>query len=226
MFTLFLAAFFFFALHAGIAGTSARGRLIARLGENAYRGLFSLLSLLGLIWLAHAYRETGHFELWGQLAWFKPVAAGLMLVAIFLAVHGMATPNPMAVGGESLLDRDTPALGIQRITRHPFLCGVALWALTHLIVNGDLASLILFGTLLALVLVGMRSIDARRRAACGDHWTRYAAVTSVAPFLAIREGRNRLVLAEFKPWPSVVAVALYLALLHFHKSWFGVSPLF
>lgn len=226
MVPLILAALFFFALHVGIAGTSARCRLIAKLGEMGYRALFSVLSLAGLAWLAQAYRAAGYIETWGQLAWFKPVAAGLMLVAVFLAVLGMTTPNPMAVGGERLLEADAPAHGIQRITRHPFLCGVALWALTHLLVNGDLASLILFGSLLGLVLTGMHSIDARRQQTCGEHWTRYAAVTSIIPFQAIRQGRNRLVIAEFRLWPSLTALVIYLALLHFHKGWFGVSPLF
>jgi uncharacterized membrane protein len=53
---LILAALFFIALHVGVAGTSARGRAIEKLGENLYRAAFSLLSLLGIVWLAHAYR--------------------------------------------------------------------------------------------------------------------------------------------------------------------------
>jgi uncharacterized membrane protein len=223
---LILAALFFIALHVGVSGTSARGRAIEKLGENVYRAVFSLLSLLGIVWLAHAYRAAGYIETWGQLAWFKPIAAFLMLVAFLLVVLGMATPNPMAVGGEKLLMADEPARGIHRVTRHPFLWGVAVWAFVHLIANGDVASLVLFGSLFVLVFVGMISIDAKRKKACGRHWDSYAAATSIIPFQAIKEGRNMPVIAEFKVWQLVVALVLYLAVMHFHQAWFGVSPLF
>jgi uncharacterized membrane protein len=223
---LILAALFFIALHVGVSGTSARGRAIEKLGENVYRAVFSLLSLLGIVWLAHAYRAAGYIETWGQLAWFKPIAAFLMLVAFLLVVLGMATPNPMAVGGEKLLMADEPARGIHRVTRHPFLWGVAVWAFVHLIANGDVASLVLFGSLFVLVFVGMISIDAKRKKACGRHWDSYAAATSIIPFQAIKEGRNMPVIAEFKVWQLVVALVLYLAVMHFHRAWFGVSPLF
>jgi uncharacterized membrane protein len=101
-----------------------------------------------------------------------------------------------------------------------------VWALTHLIANGDMASLVLFGSLAVLVFIGMPSIDAKRKKACGQNWERYAAATSIIPFLAIKEGRNTLVIAEFKIWQCVVALVLYLAMMHFHQTLFGVSPLF
>jgi uncharacterized membrane protein len=88
----------------------------------------SPLSLLGIVWLAYACRVAGYIETWGQLVWFKPIAALLMLVAFLLVVPGMTTPNPMAVGEENLLMADAPARGIHRVTRHPFLWGVAVWA--------------------------------------------------------------------------------------------------
>jgi uncharacterized membrane protein len=223
---LILAALFFIVLHVGVSGTSARGYAIEKLGENFYLAAFSLLSLFGIVWLAHAYRVAGYIETWGQLVWFKPIAALLMLVAFLLIVLGMTMPNPMAVGGENLLMADAPAQGMQRVTRHPFLWGVAVWAFVHLIANGDVASLILFGSLLALVFVGMISIDAKRKKACGRHWDSYAAATSIIPFQAIKEGRNTLVIAEFKVWQWIVALVLYLFVMHFHQTWFGVSPLF
>ena len=223
---LILAALFFITLHIGVSGTSARGRAIEKLGENVYRAAFSLLSLLGIVWLAHAYQVAGYIETWGQLVWFKPIAALLMLVAFLLVVLGIMTPNPMAVGGENLLMADAPARGIHRVTRHPFLWGVAVWAFVHMIANGDVASLVLFGSLLVLVFAGMISIDAKRKKTCGRHWDSYAAATSIIPFQAIKDGRNTLVIAEFKVWQLVVALVLYLVAMHFHQIWFGVSPSF
>lgn len=223
---LIFAALFFLGLHFGVAGTALRMRLIDRLGERVYRIAFSSLSLLGLFWLIYAYRGAGYVETWGQLAWFKPFAAILMLAAFLFAVLGLTTPNPTAVSGEKLLASDAPAVGVMRITRHPLLWGVAIWAFTHLVANGDAASLVLFGSLLLLVLAGMPSIDAKRRKTYGEHWQHFAGATSVIPFMAIREGRNRLEWREIKPWQLAVAVVAYFAMLHFHKAWFGVSPLF
>ena len=81
-------------------------------------------------------------------------------------------------------------------------------------------------SLFVLVLVGMVSIDAKRKKVCGQHWDNYAAKTSIIPFQAIKQGRNKLVIAEMKVWQLVLALVLYLAVMHFHQSWFGVSPLF
>lgn len=223
---LILAAIFFITLHVGVAGTFVRDRAIKKMGEKAYRGAFSLFSLLGIFWLAHTYKVADYIETWGQLAWFKPIAAPLMLVAFLLVVLGVTTPNPTAVGGEKLLMANAPVQGIQRVTRHPFLWGIVVWAVTHFIANGDMASLVFFGSFAIVALLGMRSIDFKRKKACGRQWERFAGTTSIIPFLAIREGRNMLVIAEFKGWRLVLALVLYAAMMHFHKALFAVSPLF
>ncbi|QSA96659.1 NnrU family protein [Methylococcus sp. EFPC2] len=224
MIQLIFAALFFLGLHFGIAGSSLRVRSIEVLGAKGYRITFSTLSVLGLYWLAHAYRAAPYVETWGQLSGLKPVAAPLVLLAFLLVVLGVTTPNPTAVDGEKLLQEDGAAAGVLRITRHPFLWGVAIWAFSHLVVNGDLAALILFGSLLVLVVGGMFSIDAKRRQACGQHWSRYAEATSLWPFQAILAGRNRLVWREFKWWQLTLGVVLWAAVMHFHRAWFGVAP--
>jgi len=175
--------------------------------------------------MARAYRPAGHVELWGQLHFLAPAMLVLVAIAVLLVVVGLATPGPTTVGAESLLRREDPARGIHRITRHPFLWGVALWAFGHLGVNGDLASLILFGSLLVLALAGTLSIDAKRKRAFGDEWDRYAAATSNVPFAAVASGRNRLRVAEIGWWRIAIAAAVYAAILYFHRSLFGVSPL-
>lgn len=226
MLQLILAALFFVGLHFGIAGTRLRDRLAGRLGEAGFRALFSLLSLLGIVWLVAAYRQAPYLATWGQWAWFKPVAAVMMLAAFILVVAGLTTRNPTAVAGGDALIRADAARGILRITRHPFLWGLALWALAHLIANGDAAAFVLFGSLLLLCAVGTRSIDAKRRRVFGESWDRYAAQTSNLPFLAIAEGRNRLQMREIGWHRLGGAMVLYLAMLHFHAKLFGVSPLF
>jgi len=88
-----------------------------------------------------------------------------MLPAFLLAVIGLTTSNPTIVGEEGRVAR--PPEGIVRVTRHPFLIGVGLWAVVHLIANGDLASFIFFGSLAVTALAGTVSIDAKRRRALG-----------------------------------------------------------
>jgi uncharacterized membrane protein len=225
MTSLILAAVFFVAIHLLVAATALRDRLIARLGAGAYRGMFSLASVVGIVWLGVAYAGAPLVPLWGQFPGCKIVALAGMLIAVVLVVVGLTTPNPTSVGGEALLARAAAPVGILRITRHPFLWGVALWALVHLVVNGDLASLVLFGGLLGLALIGPASIDRKRRRALGAAWDGFAGRTSNLPFLAIAEGRTGLGLGEIKPWQWLAALAAFALTVALHQAVFGVSPL-
>lgn len=224
MIPLVLAAIFFVGIHFVISGSRLRDTLVARLGESRFRAGFSLLSIFGLWWLAHAYRAAPYIETWGQLGWFKPAALLLMLPAFLFATLGTTPANPTAVGGAAPTAQT--ARGILRITRHPFLWGVALWAATHLIANGDAASLVLFGSLLLLAVGGTYAIDDKRLRMYGEDWEKYSLATSNLPFLAIIQKRNTLVPGEIGGWRPALALVLYLAMLHFHKGLFGVSPLF
>ncbi|MFM8443464.1 MAG: NnrU family protein [Methylococcus sp.] len=226
MTALILASLFFTGIHIGIAGTRLRDVLIQRFGEIGFRAGFSVLSLLGLIWLIQAYGQAPYIETWGQWLALKPVVAAFMLLAFILLTFSVTTPNPAAVGGERWLSQGEATRGIYRVTRHPMLWATSLWALLHLLVNGDVRSLILFGSLLVMTLMGTRSIDAKRRRADPMAWGAFEAVTSNLPFLAIREGRNRFEWRELLNWRLAVALLGYLAVMHFHARWFGVSPLF
>jgi uncharacterized membrane protein len=102
--------------------------------------------------------------------------------------------------------------------------GVALWALAHIVPNGDAAAVVLFGTLAVLALLGTLLIDHKLRARRGAQWQRFAALTSNLPFAAILAGRQHLVLAEIG-WRRIgIALALYVALLALHPWLFGLSP--
>jgi uncharacterized membrane protein len=223
--SLLAAAIFFVGIHPLFSGSALRGKIIELIGEGPFRGLFSLLSLIGVVWLSRAYGQAEYIQLWGKLYAFRPYALVLMLLAFFFVVLGLTTPNPTAVGGEGFLTEKEPAKGIQRITRHPFLWGVALWSFTHLILNGDVAAVIFFGSFLILAIEGPFSIDRKREKAVGEAWSRFAAVTSNLPFLAIIQGRNSLQLGEIGWWRPLLAVLLYGLFLHFHRNLFGVSPL-
>ena len=225
MTSLTLACLYFLAIHFGISGTRMRDGLVARLGLGPYLGLFSLLSVAGIVWMSRAYAGAPYVETWGQLHALQPAVAPLMLLAFVFVVVGLTTPNPTAVGADGLLTGEEPAVGILRVTRHPFLMGSALWALSHFVVNGDVASALFFGSLAVLASLGPLSIDHRKTRLDVDGWPQYASVTSVVPFAAIATGRNRFALGEWGWWRIGLAVALYVGTLYSHGAVFGAPAL-
>jgi uncharacterized membrane protein len=229
MTNLIAAAAVFLALHLLVSGTRLRDALTGRIGVGPYMGLFSLASVAGLVWLGMAYAAArfspANEPYWSLTRVTMDVQIGLQLVAMLLVVPGLTTPNPTSVRQEATLERPDVVKGMLRITRHPFLWGVAIWALGHLLVDGDAASILLFGTLLALALFGTASIDAKRRRALGGKWDAFAAQTSNIPFAAIVQGRQRLDLLEIGAWRLILAVAVWAVLLVAHPYLFGVRAL-
>jgi uncharacterized membrane protein len=217
-----LAAVFFAGLHLGVAGTTIRDRAIAALGERGYQVAFSIASVIGLVWLVVAYNRAPYVVTWGFLGWWKPFAIILMLPAALLVVIGLTTPNPTSLAQEGRLAQ--PPQGIVRVTRHPFLTGVALWALVHLIGNGDVASLVFFAVWAVVALAGTVSIDNKRRRLLGAAWEPFAAQTSIVPFAAIAAGRNRFSPGEVGAWRLGIAVVVYALMLGGHAHVIGVSP--
>jgi uncharacterized membrane protein len=228
MTSLLAAAMVFLALHLLISGTRLRDILVARVGAGVYIGLFSVASVAGLVWLgfayAHARGAPGDTTFWTVTPVTRWVQIALQVVAFQFIVIGLTTRNPTTVGGESSLDRPDVVSGMLRVTRHPFLWGVTLWAAGHLLVNGD-ASLVLFGSLLFLALSGTASIDAKRKRMLGERWTAFAAQTSNPPFAAILGGRQTVKLGEIGWWRPLLAFAIYFALLFGHPYAFGASAL-
>ena len=227
MLTLIAASSFFLLIHFGVSGTRLRDVLVARLGAGPYRGAFVVASLVGIVWMTRAYRRAPAVDLWGQLIGLRPLAFALVLIAFLFVGIGLATPSPTRVGMETKLAQGTEIVrGIVRITRHPFLWGVGFWAFIHLVVNGDLASVILFGSLLLLALGGTVSIDAKRRRSFGEPWNRFIQATSNVPFAAIAAGRNQLrpALREIGILRPVIAIAAYALFFVFHGRLFG-APL-
>jgi uncharacterized membrane protein len=219
MLNLTAASVYFLLIHFGVSGTRLRDALVARLGPGSYRGAFALASILGLVWMIYAFRHAPAVPLWGFMLGFRPASYALVFIALLFAVIGVATPSPTRVGMESQLAQGPDIVrGMVRITRHPFLWGTALWALVHLIINGELAALILFGSLLVLALGGTAAIDAKRRRAFGEQWTQFAAVTSNVPFAAIAAGRNRLApaLREIGAWRVLLAIVVYILAFYLH----------
>ena len=223
MTALFLAALTFAAMHLLVSGTRVRGVLVARLGERPYQGLFSLASAGVLGWLIWAYVRARRPEL-TLLADWRWLAAALVFVAFTFIVLGLLTPGPTVVGGEKRLAREESARGIHRVTRHPFLWGVSLWAAVHAVFNPGLANLLFFGTFVVVGVAGTFSIDAKRARAFGDSWRRYCERTSNIPFAAILRGRNTLALREFGWLGPGAVLAVFVAFSLLHARFFGLPP--
>jgi uncharacterized membrane protein len=220
---LALASFAWFAIHAFVAGSELRWWLVQRLGQRAFGGFFSLLSLGSLLFLIDAYRKTPFYPLWFSPRIIHWLPLGVMPFALLLLVGAFSVPNPTAVGAEKILERTDAARGVLRITRHPFLWATALWSGAHLLVTGHVAAILFFGTLLVTALRGTGSIDEKRRRTNKAEFERYLEITSNLPFAAIIQGKNRLAWSEL--WvPSVIAALLLAVLLKVHLRLFGFSP--
>lgn len=134
------------APHILTAFCAARQDVVDRVGEGPYKGLYSLVSLIGLAGIVYgyaSYRSAGYIQIWNPPLWTRHVAVALVWPAIICIV---ATYSPGR---------------IKTTLKHPFLVGIKLWALAHLIANGDLGSILLFGSLLAYAVFDRISLKRR-----------------------------------------------------------------
>ncbi len=217
---LALACLAFLCLHV-VPSTPLRPVLLNAIGEKAYLGLFALASLAGIVWMVLAFKAAPATALWPGL---RHLPSAVMPFAFLLVVAGGMTPNPTAVGAAKLLDREEPARGMLRITRHPIMWGIMLWAGAHLLARGELKSTLFFGTFLALAAAGTVLMDWRKAALYGERWTRFAGLTSNLPFLAIAQGRNRFAWREIGIAKVVIALVAFALFFLFHSWLIGVRP--
>jgi uncharacterized membrane protein len=132
--TLIVGLIVFFAPHIFVTRREARARLIARIGETPYKIAFSILSAIGLVLIAYGfarYRATEWVNLWYPPVWTRHLALLLNWMAV-VCIAAAYIPGHL-----------------KRVLKHPMLVGVKLWAFAHLMANGDLGSVILFGSFLA-----------------------------------------------------------------------------
>lgn len=136
----------FIGTHLVTTRREQRAGLIARFGEGAYKGLYSLVSIIGvalIAWGFARYRATGWIDVWYPPGWTRHLAVALVWPA---AIFFVAPYSPGR---------------IKTALKHPMLVGTKLWALAHLISNGDLGSIVLFGSILAWAVVDRISLKRR-----------------------------------------------------------------
>jgi len=216
----------FLILHIVPSTSGIRDRLVARFGENTYRGIYSVLSLVLIAWVIMATLRAPRIDLWYPDAWHFTFAIHLMpwSVALLAAAMGAANPLSVALSGKAF-DPNRP--GIVAITRHPVLWAFGLWAVAHIPANGDVVSLILFGGMALFAFAGMARVETKKKRILGaDQYARLAAVTSIVPFAAIVTCRAAFPL-DPALWLRVAAgLAVYLWFLFWGHFWaIGADPL-
>ena len=166
-----------------------RARQIVKLGALPWKGLYALASLIGfamLVW-GYAMARAQPVEIWSPPVWTRPVAGLLTMVAFILIAAAYVPGN-----------------AIKSKLHHPMILGVKVWALAHLLANGMLAGVVLFGAFLVWAVFDFRAARLRDRSAK----TTYAAGTAGGTVAAIAAGL--VFWAVFAYW--------------LHPRWIGVSP--
>ena len=136
----------FLGAHVFVTMRGQRAALIARCGEWPYKGLFSLVSIAGLVLIGYGfakYRDAGVIQLWYPPGWTRHIVEALMWPASILVAAAYIPGN------------------IKRTVKHPMLLAVKTWALAHLCANGDLGGIILFGSV--LLWAGYDRVTLKRR---------------------------------------------------------------
>src|SRR5438874_6603440 len=129
---LILGLAIFIGAHVFVSLRDHRERLIARIGELPYKGAFSVVSILGVVLISYGfalYRRSGLIPVWSPPDFLRHITEALVLPAFILAAAAYIPGN------------------IKKALKHPFLVGVKLWAFAHLLSNGDLGGILLFGSI-------------------------------------------------------------------------------
>lgn len=220
----FIAAFAVFMLsHMLPSRPALRGPLVAVLGRAGFITAYSLLSIVLLGWLIVAAGRAPTVTLWYFAPWQTWVPTFAMLSACLLGAYGLGAANPLSFGGRRTgFDPDRP--GIAGVTRHPLLLALALWAGGHMVPNGDLAHILMFGVLGGFALLGMWAIDRRQRRTLGDAaWREQTRATSLLPFSALISGRWK---PRGRPsvWRLLAGLLAYAVLTGLHPAVIGAWP--
>lgn len=212
-----------FVLSHVVMSHPLRPAMVRALGEKGFSGVYSLIVALFFAWMLYAYSTAPYVALWDDPLWARHLLLVVMLPAVLLFTISVTAPNPTMgpQGAEKLLAGSATGA----ITRHPMLWAFALWALGHMIANGDAATVILTGGILLLALGGAGAIDWKKRNALGPAYAAYMARTSFVPFAAVIGGRARIDWKAIGLWRLGLGVVAYFAILFTHGWIIGRSAL-
>ena len=142
---LIFAFALFFLSHIIPVRPTIREWLIRHIGKALYLAAYSVLSIILFVWLIVAVGRAPYLPLWPFAPWQLWIPNVAMPFACLLLTFGMAVPNPLSIASRNDEHFDPDHPGIAGVTRHPVLWAAALWAIAHIVPNGDLAHVLLFG---------------------------------------------------------------------------------
>lgn len=209
----------FFISHSLTLRAPFRPWLQRWLGQRGFTLFYSALSLTVLAWLISAAGRAPIVLLWDWAPWQTHVPLAVMLPVCLIFALSIGRPNPFSFGGARNDCFDPAQPGIVRITRHPLLLALGLWAAAHVVPSGDVAHALLFGTFAVFAALGTRLVDRRRHRDLGAQWQRLHDAVAASPAVikpVSRVGALTRVLA---------GLALYAGLIWLHPWLFDVSPL-
>ncbi len=209
----------FYATHSLPLRVPIRPWFQARLGLGGFTLAYSALSLAALVWLIGATGRAPFVPLWNWALWHAHMTLVIMLPVCLILALTIARPNPFSFGGARNELFEPTRAGVIRVTRHPLLLALTLWAASHVVPNGDLAHVLLFGAFAAFAALGGRLMDKRRQREMGPEWQRlHDKVTA-------RTGNIRPVSWRAASARLIAGLVLYAGLIWAHPWLFGVSPL-
>ena len=211
----FLAAFaVFFVSHSIPVRPPVKSRIVAKIGALGFTLLYSALSIAVLTWIIIAAGRAPFVELWAWAPWQNHVPLTGMLLATVIVTMVFGQPNPLSFGGWSHAKFDPENPGLIGWIRHPLLVALLIWSVAHMVPNGNLAHVIVFGLFAGFSLLGMKIIDRRSKRILGTDTWQHLSKTKRRLSITCR-GIARIVLG----------ILIYLALLYSHEWVIGVTPL-
>jgi uncharacterized membrane protein len=177
----------FLGAHTLTTQRALRARVIASMGEGTYKIVYSVVSAVGLaliVWGFARYRATGWIDVWQPPVAMKHITVALMLPAVILVAASYVRGR------------------IYTTLKHPMLAGIKLWALAHLLANGDLGSIILFGSFLAWAVFDRISL--KRRSDAGGPPIPVGGATN--DLIAVAVGVIAYLALAFAFHPAVIGV--------------------
>jgi uncharacterized membrane protein len=217
----------FVVSHLLISSQTIRSRLVNRMGELPFRGLYSIVAFGTLIPLVMTF--IGHKHA-GAMLWYwrdfiavRALTWLLMFAAFIMLAASLTNPSPGAIGAPT--DRVANVSAMRKITRHPGHVAFSLFGLAHLLMNGWLGDVIFFATFPALGILGGLHQDRRKLREIGESYRRFVEQTSFFPGAALANGRQHWSPADM-PWAAIgIGSAIAMILVIFHPYLFGGSPL-
>lgn len=206
----------FLGSHIGLSSRAIRPRLVRRLGDPGFLGLYSLVAFalfVPLAWIYFANKHAGAYLWYGStIPWMRPVVYVAMVIALTLVIGGNLNPSLASIAPSSGEVR-----GVLRITRHPLFMGVAIFGVLHLCVaRVHAAELAFFGGLPIVALIGCWHQDRRKLASEGERFRAFYDATSFLPF-----GRGGLMGLIDPPLALGLGLIATVALRFFHPTLFG-----